>query len=88
MSNCKLFIGGIDFNTVEDTLFKAFSAFGKVVQLRLIRDRETGKSKGFAFVTFSDHNEAYTAKMTMNGQTIDNRFIGVKWAKDKPDFNK
>ena len=81
--NCKLFIGGINYNTTEDLLQQSFSHFGRVVQLRLIRDRNTGMSKGFAFLTFDCHTSAYTALMEMNGKKLDGRFIGVKWAVDK-----
>ncbi len=80
----KLFVGGINFNTTEDTLKKAFDYFGEIIKLRLIRDRETGKSKGFAFIVYKDEADADKAKQNMNGVILDDRTIGVKDAKDKP----
>jgi cold-inducible RNA-binding protein len=79
----KLFVGGINFNTTEDVLKEAFSYFGKIVKLRLIRDRETGKSRGFAFIVFLNESDAEKAKNAMNGVELDGRMIGVKDAKDK-----
>ena len=79
----KLFIGGINFNTTEDMLKECFSKYGEVTQLRLIRDRETGKSRGFAFVTFSDVECADKARQGLDGSIFDGRLVGVKDARDK-----
>jgi len=79
----KLFVGGINFNTTEDLLKELFSKYGEVKQLILIRDRETGKSKGFAFITFCNELDADTAKKELDGATFDGRFIGVKDAREK-----
>ena len=79
----KLFVGGINFNTTEDILKDKFSEFGKVTQLRLIRDHTTGKSKGFAFITFENEVEANKAKDELDGSDFDGRMIGIKDAREK-----
>ncbi len=79
----KLFVGGINFNTTEDILKDHFSQFGEVTQLRLIRDRETGKSKGFAFITFANIEDAEKAKVTLDGSDLEGRMIGVKDARER-----
>ena len=79
----KLFVGGINFNTTEDILKECFSKFGEVTQLRLIRDRETGKSKGFAFVTFNNIEDADKAKLELDGSDLDGRIIGAKDARER-----
>lgn len=78
----KLFVGGINFNTTEDILKEHFSKFGEVTQLILIRDRETGKSKGFAFITFKNSEDAEKAK-TLDGSNLEGRLIGVKDARER-----
>lgn len=83
MENNKLFVGGINFNTTEDTLKELFSKYGKVIKLRLIRDRETGKSKGFCFVEYDSCDSAFNAKMALNGFSLEGRNIGIKWAVEK-----
>lgn len=81
----KLFVGGISFNATEDMLKAKFGNYGDIVQLRLIRCRETGKSKGYAFITFANADDADKAKEELNGSSFDNRYIGVKDAFEKTD---
>ena len=79
----KLFVGGINYNTTEDTIKELFSKYGKIIDLKLIRDRITGKSKGFAFITFELASEAFEARMGLNGFELEGRNIGVKKARKK-----
>jgi RNA recognition motif-containing protein len=83
MSN-KLFVGGLAWATDDQSLGDAFSAHGEVTEARVISDRETGRSRGFGFVTFADASAASAAIDAMNGQNLDGRTIRVNFAEDKP----
>ena len=57
----KLFVGGLSWGTTDDGLHGAFSAFGEIVEAKVITDRETGRSRGFGFVTFANDEGATKA---------------------------
>ena len=59
--NSKLYVGNMSFNTTEDALRDAFSQFGTVTDVYIANDRETGRPRGFAFVTFASEAESKTA---------------------------
>jgi len=80
----KLFVGGLSWNTNDDSLRQAFEKFGNVDEARIINDRETGRSRGFGFVTFSDGEGARKAMAEMNGKELDGRAIKVNEAEEKP----
>jgi cold-inducible RNA-binding protein len=80
----KLFVGGLSWNTNDDTLRQAFDKFGNIDEARVINDRETGRSRGFGFVTFSDGAAAQKAMAEMNGKELDGRSIKVNEAEEKP----
>lgn len=84
MSSSKLFIGGLSSNVNEEALSEAFSSFGDVDDAIIITDRDTGRSKGFGFVTFADSEAASTAMRSMDGQSLNGRNISVGFATDKP----
>jgi len=73
----KLFIGGLNFETNEDTLAAAFGKYGTIEKVDVIRDKETGKSRGFGFVKYDNIEDAKDAMAGMNGKTIDGRQIRV-----------
>lgn len=73
----KLFVGGLAWATETDNLRSAFSRFGNVTEAIVMRDRETGRSRGFGFVTFSRPEEAEAAIAGMNDQDLDGRRIKV-----------
>lgn len=79
----KLFIGGLSWNTTDDGLRQAFSRFGEISEAKVIKDRETGRSRGFGFVTFSSDDAANSAMSEMNGKDLDGRNIKVNEAEDK-----
>ncbi len=83
MSN-KLFVGGLSWGTSDDGLRDAFAEFGSVTDAKVITDRETGRSRGFGFVTFSSQDEATAAMNAMNGAELDGRTLNVNEAHDKP----
>ena len=81
--NNKLFIGGISFNTTESKLNDAFATFGAIEDLVIIKDRDTGRSKGFGFITFATQQSAEEAIKEMDQKVLDDRTITVKAAQDK-----
>jgi cold-inducible RNA-binding protein len=79
----KLFCGGLSWDTTDDSLRRAFEAFGEVTEAKVVLDRETGRSRGFGFVTFTDGAAADEAIANMDGQPLDGRSIRVNEAEDK-----
>ena len=74
----KLFVGRLPYEISEEELSKAFSEHGKIDSINIAKDRESGKSKGFAFVTFPSKEEAKAAIKAMNGSEIKGRRIVVE----------
>ncbi|XP_046891934.1 RNA-binding motif protein, X chromosome isoform X2 [Hypomesus transpacificus] len=81
----KLFIGGLNTETNEKALEQYFSKYGRIVEVLLMKDRETNKSRGFAFVTFDSPADAKDAAREMNGKSLDGKPIKVEQA-TKPQF--
>ncbi len=84
MSN-KLFVGNLSFNATENTLNDAFAAFGTVTETNLMMDRETGRPRGFGFITMSSADEAQKAIAGMNGKEMDGRALTVNVAKPREE---
>jgi RNA recognition motif-containing protein len=82
MSN-KLFVGGLSWDTNDASLSQAFSRYGNVTDAKVVLDRETGRSRGFGFVTLSDAGQAQIAQREMDGATLDGRQIRVNEAQDR-----
>ena len=80
----KAFVGGLAWGTTSDSLRAAFEACGTITECKVVEDRETGKSRGFGFVTFADAAACKTAIDTMNGAMVDGRAIRVNEAENKP----
>lgn len=81
----KLFVGNISFNTTENDLHDAFAAHGQVVEANLMMDRTTGRSRGFAFVTYATPEEAQKAIDAMHGHQLDGRSLTVNIARPKEE---
>ena len=79
----KLYVGNLPYSATEQSLREAFSASGTVDSVALITDRDTGQSKGFAFVEMATDQEAHAATQAMNGQMLDGRQIKVNEAKPR-----
>uniref|UniRef100_A0A3Q2YIP3 Cold inducible RNA binding protein a n=1 Tax=Hippocampus comes TaxID=109280 RepID=A0A3Q2YIP3_HIPCM len=73
----KLFVGGLNFTTTEDSLAAAFGKYGTIEKVDVIRDKETGRSRGFGFVKYENVEDAKDALEAMNGKTLDGRSIRV-----------
>ncbi len=81
----KLFVGGISWGTTDEGLRAAFEQFGTVASAEVIRERATGRSKGFGFVVMGSSEEAQAAVDKMNGQMLDGRQVTVNIARPKTE---
>jgi cold-inducible RNA-binding protein len=84
MSN-KLYVGNLSFNTTENDLNDAFAAHGTVTETNLMMDRETGRPRGFGFVTMGTSEEANKAIEALNGKEMDGRALTVNVAKPREE---
>jgi RNA recognition motif-containing protein len=80
----KLFVGSLSWNTTDASLRAGFERFGPVSDAKVVTDRETGRSRGFGFVTFSDDAHAAAAIQEMDGATFESRTIRVSEANERP----
>lgn len=80
----KVFVGGLSWDTGDQALAAAFSSIGTVTEAKVILDRDTGRSRGFGFVTFDNADAAQAAIEQMDGAFLDGRTIRVDRANDKP----
>ena|SRR5437868_6707470 len=85
MSNNKLFVGNLSFNTTENDLQDTFAAHGTVVEANLMMDRATGRPRGFGFITMSTPEEAQAAINALNGKDVDGRALTVNVAKPREE---
>ena len=81
----KLYVGNLSFSTTEGDLSNLFSQVGEVQSLRLMTDRDTGQSRGFAFVELSNRSEGEQAISQFNGTMVNGREIKVNEAKPQED---
>jgi len=79
----KLFVGSLPWSVDDDALKSTFAAHGSVVSAKVVKDRESGRSKGFGFVEMSTDSEAQTAMQALNGSEVNGRNIIVNEAKPK-----
>jgi RNA recognition motif-containing protein len=83
-----IYVGNLNYDTTEDTLRSLFAEHGEVDSVKVITDRYTGRSKGFAFVEMTDEKAAEEAISALNGKSVDNREIRVDKAKPRPDRSR
>ena len=81
----KLYIGGLAYSVTEQELEAAFAAYGTVASATVIKDRNSGQSKGFGFVEMSTDDEAKAAMAALNGKEISGRSISVNEARPQED---
>lgn len=77
----KLYVGNLSYEVTESELNELFAPFGQVERVKVVTDRQTGASRGFGFVEFSNRAEAERAIMEMNGKSVRNRTIQVDEAR-------
>ncbi len=81
----RLFVGSLSWNTTEDSLKDFFSQIGEVAEAKVITDRETGRSRGFGFVEYTNVDDANKAIAELDGKELDGREIKVNMAEQKTD---
>lgn len=80
-----IFVGNLSFSSTEESVRSLFERYGAVNSARIMTDRDTGRSRGFAFVEMENEPEADQAIQALNGSTLDGRAINVNEARPKPD---
>jgi RNA recognition motif-containing protein len=78
-----IYCGNLSWNTTEDGLRAAFEAFGEVSSVTIIKDRDTGQSRGFGFIEMPNDNEGQAAISGMNGNELDGRQLKVDQARPR-----
>src|SRR5881296_1512693 len=80
-----IFVGNLDFAATESSIRSLFEPYGNVERVSLITDRDTGRSRGFAFVEMTDSSEADRAITSLNGTAIDGRTLNINEARPKTE---
>jgi RNA recognition motif-containing protein len=80
----KIYVGNMSFDTTQETLRSTFAEYGDVDEVAVVTDRDTGRPRGFAFVTMAD-SAAQAAIDGLNGKELDGRTLTVNEARAKPD---
>ena len=83
MAKNKLFVGGLSWDTSDDGLREAFEQFGQVTEAKVITERDSGRSRGFGFVTFNEADDAQKAMEEMDGKELDGRSVRVNEAHER-----
>jgi RNA recognition motif-containing protein len=78
-----IYVGNISFQTTEQDLDAAFSAYGQVDRVQIVKDRESGQSRGFAFVEMSNNSDADKAMAALNGAELSGRTLTVNEARPR-----
>ncbi len=81
----RLYVGNLSYSTMDAALRTLFGEFGEVVSVNVIKDRDSGRSKGFGFVEMATEDAAQNAISALNGKTVDNRSISVAEARPQAD---
>jgi cold-inducible RNA-binding protein len=79
----KAFVGGLAWGTTSESLRAAFEPHGTITEAKVVEDRDTGRSRGFGFVTFTEATACQAAIAAMDGATLDGRAIRVNEAESK-----
>ena len=80
----KIYVGNLSFRATDDDLRAAFEPYGEVVSARVIKDKETGRSRGFGFVEMPNADEANAAIDKLNNAEIVDRAVRVNEAQERP----
>ena len=83
MASTKLFVGGLSWDTDDSQLKSTFAQHGEVTEAKVIMDRDSGRSRGFGFVTFTDAQSAQAAQNALDGSDLDGRAIKVNEAQER-----
>jgi cold-inducible RNA-binding protein len=78
-----IFVGNLSFQTTQDELLATFSQYGSVERVNIVTDRDTGQSRGFAFIEMTERRDAETAISQLNGAELNGRALNVNEARPK-----
>ena len=81
----RIYVGNLSYEMTEQELREAFEAHGEVQEVSMVKDRDTGRSKGFAFVEMPTNAEAEAAITALNGKELDGRTVAVNEARPRPE---
>ena len=81
----RIFVGNLDFSATEDSVRALFEPYGTVDNVSIVTDRDTGRSRGFAFVDMGDSGQADAAITALNGANLDGRKLNINEARPKTD---
>ncbi|KAK4758980.1 hypothetical protein SAY87_020281 [Trapa incisa] len=81
--NSKLFVGGLSWSVDEKSLLDAFSSFGEVSEVKILYDKDSGRSRGFGFINFTKEDDARCAKDAMDGKALLGRPLRISYALEK-----
>jgi cold-inducible RNA-binding protein len=79
--NQKLYVGNLNFDASEDQVRELFGSFGEVQEVKIVMDRFSGRSRGFAFVRMATADDAGKAKDSLNGQPFQGKALVIDWAR-------
>ena len=79
--NQKLYVGNLNFDVTEDQVRELFGSFGEVQEVKIVMDRFSGRSRGFAFVRMATTDDAGKAKDSLNGQPFQGKALVIDWAR-------
>jgi RNA recognition motif-containing protein len=79
----RLYVGNLSFNADSESVRELFASCGEVTDVHIVQDRDTGRSRGFAFVTMSTDAEASKAISELNGSELDGRALRVNEAEER-----
>lgn len=79
----KLYVGNLNFAMTDEDLEQAFAEFGEIISATIVRDRVSGRSRGFGFVEFANADDARKAKEELNGKPVQGRALRIDEAKDQ-----
>lgn len=80
-----IYVGNLSYETTEDDLRQAFKEYGEVSSVNIIKDKYSGKSRGFAFVEMASNEEALEAVTNLNGKELNGRTLNINQARSKDD---
>jgi RNA recognition motif-containing protein len=79
--NQKLYVGNLNFDATEDQVRELFGSFGEVQEVKIVMDRFSGRSRGFAFIRMATADDAGKAQEALNGQPFQGKALVIDWAR-------
>jgi RNA recognition motif-containing protein len=80
-----IYVGNVDFKATEDQISELFAEYGEVTSVKIVTDRLSGRSRGFAFVEMANESEGKAALQALNGVTVNDRELSVSEARPREE---